>query len=65
MNIISYINVIIIIASIFVNICIALISTYKLMKPIRELSNSAEKIAEGDFDIELNQLTLVMKRYTC
>lgn len=55
MNIISYINVIIIIASIFVNICIALISTYKLMKPIRELSNSAEKIAEGDFDIELNQ----------
>ena len=52
MNIISYINVIIIIASIFVNICIALISTYKLMKPIRELSNSAEKIAEGDFDID-------------
>ncbi|NLP27625.1 MAG: histidine kinase [Clostridia bacterium] len=55
MNIISYVNVIIIIATIFVNLCIALISTYKLMKPITQLSHSAEKIAEGDFDIELTQ----------
>ena len=44
MNIISYVNVIIIIATIFVNLCIALISTYKLMKPITQLSHSAEKL---------------------
>lgn len=55
MNIISYVNAIIIIATIFVNICIALISTFRLMKPITQLSRSAEKIAEGDFNIELVQ----------
>lgn len=55
MNIISYVNVVIIIASILVNLCIALVSTYKLMKPITQLSQSAEKIAEGDFNIELTQ----------
>lgn len=55
MNIISYVNVVIIFLSILVNICIALISTYRLMKPMAQLSDSAEKIAEGNFHIEITQ----------
>ena len=55
MKFISYFNVIVIIATILVNICIAVISTYRLTKPIAQLSHSAEKIAKGDFNIELTQ----------
>jgi sensor histidine kinase YesM len=55
MSFISYLNLIIIIAAVLVNLYIAVVSTYRLTKPITELSHSAEKIAEGDFDIELTQ----------
>lgn len=55
MNFISYLNLLIIIAAVLANIYIAVVSTYRLTKPISELSHSAEKIAEGDFDIELTQ----------
>lgn len=55
MNFISYLNLLIIIAAVLVNLYIAIVSTYRLTKPITELSHSAEKIAEGDFNIEVNQ----------
>jgi two-component system, sensor histidine kinase YesM len=55
MTYISYLNLLIIIAAVLVNLYIAIVSTYRLTKPITELSHSAEKIAEGDFDIELTQ----------
>lgn len=55
MNLISYVNVLVIIGTIIINIIIAVYSTYRLTKPIAQLSHSAEKIAEGDFDIELTQ----------
>lgn len=55
MNLISYVNILVIIGAIIVNIIIAVYSTYSLTKPIEQLSHSAEKIAEGNFDIELTQ----------
>ncbi len=55
MSFIIYLNLIIIIVILIVNLFIAIISTYSLTKPIAQLSHSAEKIAEGDFDIELTQ----------
>ena len=55
MNFITYFNLLIIIAAVLVNLYIAIASTYRLTKPISELSHTAEKIAAGDFDIELNQ----------
>jgi two-component system sensor histidine kinase YesM len=55
MNLISYVNVLVIIGAIIANIIIAVYSTYSLTKPIEQLSRSAEKIAEGNFDIELTQ----------
>jgi two-component system sensor histidine kinase YesM len=55
MSFISYINILVIIGTIIVNIIIAVYSTYNLTKPIEQLSQSAEKIAEGNFDIELTQ----------
>ncbi len=55
MNLISYVNILVIIGAIIVNIIIAVYFTYSLTKPIEQLSHSAEKIAEGNFDIELTQ----------
>jgi two-component system, sensor histidine kinase YesM len=55
MNFIGYVTILIIIGAIIVNVSIALYSTYNLTKPIAQLSQSAEKIAQGDFDIELIQ----------
>ncbi|MEK6265074.1 MAG: histidine kinase [Clostridium sp.] len=55
MKIMSYVNIVVIIVAIIVNIIIAVYSTYSLTKPIEQLSHSAEKIAEGNFDIELTQ----------
>ncbi|WP_139904931.1 sensor histidine kinase [Clostridium thermarum] len=55
MEFMSYFNVLIIIATILVNLFIAIISTYRLTKPLAQLSHSAEKISVGDFDIELTQ----------
>lgn len=55
MSLISYLNLLIIIAAVLANLYIAITATYRLTRPITELSHSAEKIAEGDFDIELTQ----------
>jgi len=55
MSFISYLNLFIIIAAVLGNLYFAIVSTYRLTKPISELSHSAEKIAEGDFEIELTQ----------
>lgn len=52
MTFISYVNAFIIVASVLLSIFLAIFFTYRLTKPIIELSHSAEKIAEGDFDIE-------------
>ncbi len=48
MGFISYLNLLIIFVAVLVNLYIAVMSTYRLTKPITELSHSAEKIAEGD-----------------
>jgi CHASE3 domain sensor protein len=45
MSFIIYLNLLIIIAAVIINLFIAIISTYRLTKPISELSHSAEKIA--------------------
>lgn len=55
MGLISYLNLLIIIAAVLANLYIAITATYRLTKPITELSHSAEKIAQGEFDIELTQ----------
>jgi sensor histidine kinase YesM len=55
MRFISYLNLLFIIATVLANLYIAIVATYRLTKPISELSSSAEKIAEGDFDIEITQ----------
>ncbi|KXG74709.1 Sensor histidine kinase YpdA [Thermotalea metallivorans] len=52
MTFISYFNLLIIIGSVMLNIFLAILFTYRLTKPIVELSHSAERISKGDFDIE-------------
>ncbi|MCC5911395.1 MAG: histidine kinase [Clostridiaceae bacterium] len=52
MNFISYFNAIVILVSVVFNTFLTIIFTYRLTKPIIELAHSAEKIAEGDFDVE-------------
>lgn len=52
MNFISYFNAFIILLSLMLNIFLAIIFTYRLTKPIIDLAQSAEKIAEGNFDIQ-------------
>lgn len=58
MNLITYLNLLAIIVLVFVTLYIAFISTYRLTRPISNLSQSAEKIAQGDFDIELVQTNI-------
>lgn len=55
MNYFIYLNLLIIIAAIVINLGIAIVSSYRLTNPISELSHSAEKIARGDFNINLTQ----------
>ncbi|MFZ5351424.1 MAG: sensor histidine kinase [Bacillota bacterium] len=55
MSYVLFFNLFIIIAVVLGNIYIAVSSTYRLTHPIAELSHSAEKIAAGNFDIELTQ----------
>ncbi|MFX0560033.1 sensor histidine kinase [Tepidibacillus infernus] len=52
MSFISYLNLLLIISSLIINIFLAIFFTYRLTKPIIELSHSAERISKGDFDIE-------------
>ncbi|MFZ5968490.1 MAG: sensor histidine kinase [Bacillota bacterium] len=52
MTFISYLNLLVIIASVVFNIFLAILFTYRLTRPIINLSHAAERISEGDFDIE-------------
>jgi len=52
MEYISYLNIILIIGSVFFNIFLAILFTYTITKPIIQLSNSAVKVSKGDFDIK-------------
>jgi len=52
MAFISYINLVLIVASVIINIFLAIGFTYRLTKPIIELAHSAERISKGDFNIE-------------
>jgi len=53
MNYISYVNMFLIISALLISIWLAILSTYRLTKPIIELSHSAERISKGDFNVEL------------
>lgn len=55
MTFIIYLNFFAIIVSVLLTLYIAVVSTYRLIKPISQLSKYAEKITEGDLHIELNQ----------
>lgn len=56
MTLISYTNLVIIIGSVIFNIFLVIIFTYRLTKPIIELSHSAERVSKGDYDIEPLQI---------
>ncbi|AST57034.1 atpase [Thermoanaerobacterium thermosaccharolyticum] len=49
---ISFLNILLILTSVIVNIVLAIIYTYRITRPISELSDTAERISKGDFDIE-------------
>ena len=49
---ISYLNLMLIIGSLILNIFLAIFFTYRLKKPIIKLAHSAEKISKGDFAIQ-------------
>ncbi|KAB3531116.1 sensor histidine kinase [Alkaliphilus serpentinus] len=51
MTYLSYFNVFVIILSILINTMLAIFFTYRLIKPIIQLADSAEKISTGDFSI--------------
>jgi two-component system, sensor histidine kinase YesM len=56
MNYLSYVNLFIIIGSVFISLSLAFVSTYRLTKPIIELSHSAERVSAGDFDVNLSKI---------
>ncbi|RKD33178.1 sensor histidine kinase [Thermohalobacter berrensis] len=53
LNYVSYFNLLFIIIAVIVSVFLAIFLTYRLTKPIIELSHSAEKISKGDYEIEL------------
>jgi len=53
MNYLSYANLFIIFGSLILSISLAIVFTYRLTKPIIELSHSAERVSAGDFDVSL------------
>jgi sensor histidine kinase YesM len=52
MAIVSFLNVFLILGALVLNIFLAMYFTYKITRPIIELSRSAERISRGDFDME-------------
>ncbi len=56
MTFISYSNLVIIIGSVIFNIFLVVIFTYRLTKPIIQLSQSAERVSNGIYDIEPLQI---------
>nr|WP_284700597.1 sensor histidine kinase [Thermoanaerobacterium sp. R66] len=49
---ISFLNIFLIVISVVLNIVLAIIYTYRITKPISELSDTAMRISKGDFDID-------------
>lgn len=56
MNYLSYANLFIIFGSLILSISLAIVFTYRLTKPIIELSHSAERVSSGDFDVSLSEI---------
>ncbi|WP_459768162.1 sensor histidine kinase [Alkaliphilus crotonatoxidans] len=56
MTFVSYVNAAIIVGAVTLNIILAIIFTYRLTKPIIELAHSAEKISQGNFNIDPVQI---------
>jgi len=56
MNYLSYANLFIIFGSLILSISLAIVFTYRLTKPIIELSHSAERVSAGDFDVSLPEI---------
>ncbi len=56
MNYISYFNLFLIITSTIISILISIVYTYRLTKPIIELSHSAERVSKGDYNIDPVQI---------
>ncbi|MCX7951967.1 MAG: histidine kinase [Clostridiales bacterium] len=53
MKLIIFLNLFAIIVSVIVTLYIAVSATYRLIKPISQLSKYAEKITEGDLDVKI------------
>lgn len=51
MEFISYLNVFLIIGSILFNIFLAIFFTYRITKPLIDLSHLAVRVSKGDFDV--------------
>ncbi|MGE5678621.1 MAG: sensor histidine kinase [Pseudomonadota bacterium] len=56
MNYLSYANLFIIFGSVILSLFLALMFTYKLTKPIIELSHSAERVSAGDFEVNISEI---------
>ncbi len=55
MRFLFVINLLLIVSMVIVNLIIAIRSSYKVTKPLTELSHNAEEIAKGNFYIQLEQ----------
>ena len=51
MTYLSYVNIMIIISAVLLNVTLAVFFAYRLTKPLIELAQSADKIAGGTFDV--------------
>lgn len=56
MSVISYMNLLIIVLVVIITLVLTIVFTYRLTKPISELSHSAERISRGDFNVELMEI---------
>lgn len=54
MNYLSYANLFIIFGSVILSLFLAIMFTYRLTKPIIELSHSAERVSAGDFEVNIS-----------
>jgi sensor histidine kinase YesM len=52
LNYVRYFNLLLILFSVIISVFLAIFFTYRLTKPIIELSHSAERISKGDYNIE-------------
>ncbi len=52
----TYMNLLAIVTTVVINLFLAIFFTYRLTKPIIDLSHSAERISKGEFDVELIEI---------